>query len=411
MSTLRLRRFFRRQRRAPGERDMTVAGNSVALLVDGAKAFPSMLAAIAGARLEVLVEMYWFDSDAVGQRFADALAERARAGVRVAVIYDGVGSLGVDDAMFDALRAAGAEVHEYNPVAPWTHRWRLGTLNSRDHRKILVTDNAVAFTGGINFGLPWAPESEGGEGWRDDAVRIEGPAAAQLREVFFETWRRVGGSPYAPIAISPRPVADLPAEVGAQALSAPQQTPHSRGGQAVRALASGHWHTRALIRGAYLEHIAHAQRFVFIANSYFIPDREVCRALAAAVARGVDVRVLVAGQSDVPAAYYASRFLYARLLRSGVALYEWTKSVFHAKTAVIDGEWSTIGSYNLDYRSWRLNLELNVAIDGSEVAEALRARFLHDTEQSNKVDLAQFRFRAMHDRLREWFYFLFRRLL
>jgi cardiolipin synthase len=399
---LGLRSLFRRQRRAPGERDMTVAGNAVTLLADGAEAFPSMLAAISGARLEVLLEMYWFDSDVVGRRFADALAERARAGLRVCIIYDGVGSLGADEAMFDALRAAGAEVLEYNPVAPWTSRWRIGTLNNRDHRKILVTDNRVGFTGGINLGLPWAPESEGGGGWRDDAVRIEGPAAAQLRTVFLDTWKRVGGAPCAPLA------AASSLEVASPEVSEASSGPALR---PVRALPSGDRKKRALIRNAYLAHIRAAQRYVFIANSYFIPDREVRRALAAAAARGVDVRVLVAGQSDVRAVYFASRFLYERLLRSGVAVYEWTRSVFHSKTAVVDGEWSTIGSYNLDYRSWRLNLEINVAIDGVEVAEAMHARFVADASHSNRVELAQFRFRSLHERLLEWFYYLFRRLL
>ena len=396
MSGLALRRFFRRKNRAPGERDMTVAGNAVTLLKDGAQAFPSMLAAIAEARVEVLLEMYWFQSDLLGERFAAALAERARAGVRVCVIYDSVGSLGVDGAMFDRLRAAGAEVFEYHPVAPWANRWRIGKLNNRDHRKIIVTDNAVAFTGGINVGLPWAPERDGGEGWRDDAVRIEGPAAAQLRAVFLDTWQRLGGTPCPPVREAPL----APAEIAPAAAL-----------QAVRALPSDRWRNRALIHAAYLDQIGRAERYVYIANSYFIPDRTVRRALSDAVARGVDVRVLVAGQSDVRAVYYASRFLYGWLLGHGIGIYEWTKSVFHAKTAVIDGRWCTIGSFNLDNRSWRLNLEINVTIDGAEVAEAMRARFLADAGQSNKVELAQFRFRSLQERLSEVFYYLFRKLL
>ncbi len=412
MTSLKLRSLFRRAIRAPGEHDIPVAGNTVTLLVDGEQAFPSMLAAIAGARTEVLLEMYWFQSDVIGQRFAAALAGRARAGLRVCVIYDAIGSLGVDEAMFDALRAAGAEVREYNPVAPWKNRWRIGTLNNRDHRKILVTDAEVAFTGGINIGLPWAPESEGGEAWRDDAVRIEGPAAVQLRVVFFETWRRLGGAP-APTLRAPRTttegsIAASEAEQGV-ASDAQQGSESARGRQPVRALPSGHRRTRALIRSAYLHHIRRAQRYVYIANSYFIPDREVRAALIGAAARGVDVRVLVAGQTDVPAVYYASRYLYARLLGNGVAIYEWTKSVFHAKTAVVDGAWSTVGSYNIDHRSWRLNLEINVAIDGPEVAEAIRTRFLADLEVSDKVELAQFRFRSLAERFLEWFYYLFRK--
>jgi cardiolipin synthase len=402
------RRLFRRSPRAPGERDIVVAEDLVTLLVDGAQAFPSMLTAIAGAQREIVLEMYWFQSDSVGLRFADALAERARAGVRVGVIYDAVGSLGVDGAMFDRLRAVGAEVHEYNPVAPWKNRFRIGRLNNRDHRKILVVDGGVAFTGGINLGLPWAPESEGGGGWRDDFVRIEGPAAAQLRAVFVDGWARLGGTALPALAdVLPPPRTSREGDAAPQPASA--SAPAQR--QRVRALPSGDRRARALIRRAYLQQIRAATRYVYIANSYFIPDREIRGALVGAARRGVDVRVLVAGESDVPAVYHASRFLYARLLRQGVALYEWMGSVFHAKSAVIDGVWTTIGSYNLDHRSWRHNLEINVAIDGAEVADALASRFLADAERSVRIELRDFRYRPLLDRVLEGFSYLFRKLL
>jgi cardiolipin synthase len=408
MSGLAWRRLFRRSPRVPGERDIVVSEDLVTLLVDGVQAFPSMLAAIAGAQREIALEMYWFQSDSVGLRFADALAERARAGVRVCVIYDAIGSLGVDGAMFDRLRAVGAEVHEYNPVAPWKSRFRLGSVNNRDHRKILVVDGLVAFTGGINLGLPWAPESEGGAGWRDDFVRIEGPAAAELRAVFVEGWTRLGGSPCPPLA-DVLPASRTSLEPGAAAPASSYVSPNTR--QRVRALPSGDRRARTLIRRAYLQQIRAAKRYVYISNSYFIPDREIRAALVGAVRRGVDVRVMVAGESDVQAVYHASRFLYARLLREGIALYEWMGTVFHAKTAVIDGAWSTIGSYNLDHRSWRHNLEINVAIDGAEVADALATRFLLDVERSVKIELHDFRFRPLLDRVLEAFYYLFRKLL
>lgn len=408
MSGFAWRRLFRRSPRAPGERDIVVAEDLVTLLVDGAQAFPSMLTAIAGAQREIVLEMYWFQSDSVGLRFADALAERARAGVRVGVIYDAVGSLGVDGAMFDRLRAVGAEVHEYNPVAPWKNRFRIGRLNNRDHRKILVVDGGVAFTGGINLGLPWAPESEGGGGWRDDFVRIEGPAAAQLRAVFVDGWARLGGTALPALAdVLPPPRTSREGDAAPQPASA--SAPAQR--QRVRALPSGDRRARALIRRAYLQQIRAATRYVYIANSYFIPDREIRGALVGAARRGVDVRVLVAGESDVPAVYHASRFLYARLLRQGVALYEWMGSVFHAKSAVIDGVWTTIGSYNLDHRSWRHNLEINVAIDGAEVADALASRFLADAERSVRIELRDFRYRPLLDRVLEGFSYLFRKLL
>ncbi|CAG0953124.1 partial putative cardiolipin synthase YwiE, partial [Anaerolineae bacterium] len=158
---MRLRLRLRR-RRPPDRFEAVVHGNVVTLLHDGAACFPAMLEAIAAAREEVLFEMYWFGSDRTGRRFADALMERARAGVDVRVIYDAVGSLEAEDALFDAMRAAGCQVHEYNPIAPWRQRFDLGLVNNRDHRKIIVVDRKVAFTGGLNVGDPWAPEDEGG---------------------------------------------------------------------------------------------------------------------------------------------------------------------------------------------------------------------------------------------------------
>ena len=154
-----------------------VSGNGVTLLHDGEQAFPAMLEAIEAAEREILLEMYWFGSDAVGRQFAKALSSRARAGLRVRVIYDAVGSVQSDGRMFARMRDAGCEVEQYNPIAPWRARFRIGVVNHRDHRKLLIVDRRVGFTGGVNLGNEWAPESAGGGGWRDDTIRIEGPAA------------------------------------------------------------------------------------------------------------------------------------------------------------------------------------------------------------------------------------------
>lgn len=399
-----------------------VDDNAVALLSDGKAAFPAMLAAIAEARREVLLEMYWFQSDAVGRRFAEALAERARAGVRVGVIYDAIGSLGVDGAMMDALRAAGCEVHEFGPVVPWKHRFRLDALNRRDHRKILVVDGQTAFTGGINLGLPWAPESEGGEGWRDDMIAVHGPAALAMRGVFLETWRALGGGPLpAPLdepsrdaagVHASRPAGETPQPLAADPVARAQR-PVAGSEARVTVLTSGSRRARAAIRTEYLRRIRGARRSILIVNSYFVPDRAVRRALVRAAARGVDVRVILPGLhgTDVPAVFFAARHLYGRLLRGGVVLHEWSRSILHAKTAVIDAAWCTVGSYNLDWRSWRFNLEVNVGVESPELGAAMQRRFEEDEAQCQRVDLANFRFRPLSDRLLDWIHYLFRRLL
>jgi cardiolipin synthase len=433
----RLVRWLTRLREALGRHEgpyAEVDGNTVALLSDGAAAFPAMLAAIAEARREVLLEMYWFQSDAIGRRFAAALAERARTGVRVGIVYDAVGSFGVDREMIDGLREAGCEVHEFAPVVPWRHRFRLDALNRRDHRKILVVDGHTAFTGGINLGLPWAPESEGGEGWRDDMVVVHGPAALALREVFLETWHTVGGGPLSPpgegdagelevdrsshakaVATGAHPGRGMATRVDAGVPIAAFVAPSAEGrhGARVTVLTSGSRRARVTIRNEYLRRIRDARRSVFIVNSYFVPDRAIRRALLRAASRGVDVRVILPGLqgTDVPAVYFAARHLYEHLLRGGVALYEWTRCILHSKTAVIDGAWCTVGSYNLDWRSWRLNLEVNVAVQSAELGEAMQRRFEEDQAHCERVDLANVRFRPPSERLLDWLHHLFRRWL
>ncbi len=370
----------------------TVRRNHVTLLHDDA-CLSEMLAAIAAAKREVLFEMYWFGSDRTGRRFADAFAERARRGVRVCVVYDAVGSIEADERMFADMREAGCEVHQYHPVAPWRRRFRIGLVNHRDHRKILVTDGAVAFTGGVNASDHSTPRDQGGCGWRDDGIRVEGPAASRFREVFARTWEELGGAPLAPLEAVRRVQWD------------------DEHVSPVRVLAGDYRASRAAIRRAYLDAIEGARTYVYLSNSYFVPDRAVRRALAGAAHAGLDVRVLVPGVSDVPVVQYASQRLYGWLMRQGIRLYEWQGSVLHSKTAVIDGRWSTVGTYNLDQRSWRANLEVNVMVEDRAVATALAARFRRDLERSVPVDAHAWRYRPLGQRAAERFCFLFRKLL
>lgn len=366
------------------ERTFAVGNDEVQLLRDGAQAFPAMLAAIAGARREILLEMYWVGDDDCGRRFRDALAERARHGVTVKVVVDAVGSLALTPSFWMPLTASGGAVSTYHPVRALVRKLDLARLDRRDHRKILVVDGEVGFLGGINLARHWLAFDDGGEGWRDDAVSLRGPAAAELRAVFFEAWRRAAE------ARGPFP-----------RVSARQDGP-------VAIVASGRTRRRS-IRREYLRRLRRARERIDIANSYFVPDVGLRGALFRARARGVRVRVLVPMKSDVPLVQLASEALFDRLVRRGIEVYAYPETILHAKTAIID-DVTTIGSYNFDERSFRKNLEANVFIDDRAFARHARAWFEHDLAQAERIDLARWRERGVARRVGEALAFALRRL-
>jgi len=374
-----------------------VEGNQLRLLRDGSAAYPEMLAAIASAEQQILLEMYWFGSDSIGRKFAAALAAAAQRGVEVAIIFDAVGSVGASYQMFDELSRAGAQVIEYNPIAPWKRRFRLSKLTRRDHRKILVVDGKTGFTGGINIADYWLPLDDGGAGWRDDMVRIEGPAVAGLSDCFARVWGRLRGRKLS----LPDAVLQPPSSQSGRRLRLP----------AVRVLGQRFLRTQREISRAYLHYLRRAQRRIFIANSYFVPDGRVLRALTRAARRGVDVRIIVPGQSDVDIVRHASRAVWGRLLRAGVRIFEWEESVLHAKTAVVDGLWSTIGTFNFDYMSLRMNLEVNVSVLDERFAERMESSFLEDSVRCREVFLVDFRFRPLGQRLLEYIAYRLRKFL
>jgi cardiolipin synthase len=364
-----------------------VGADSGRLLRDGAQAFPAMLEAIAGAQREALLEMYWIGDDAVGARFRDALAERARAGVRVCVIYDAVGSMGVTPAWWRPLFAAGGRAVEYHSISPLDPRFRLERIELRDHRKMLVVDGEMGFTGGINLAVPWLAPPDGGASWRDDVIQVRGDAAQELRSLFYRTWRKLTReSP--PLDVRP--------------LSRRRSRP-------VWVLAS-QWRTRRSIHREYCVRIARSRERVDIANSYFVPDRRVRAALFAAVGRGVRVRVLVPEKSDVPVVQFAVEALFDTLLRHGIDIYTLPGTMLHAKTAIIDEAFTTIGSYNLDERSWRKNLEVNFAVEDADFARHVRSWFERDLESATRVELESWRDRSLTRRGFEWLAFAMRRM-
>ncbi len=375
------------------------------LLRDGVEALPAMHAAIAAAREECLLEMYWLDDSPAGRDIVDALTARAREGVQVRLSYDAIGSLGVSPSLYDDLRAAGGEVREYNPIAPWRTRFALTRVSQRDHRKLMVIDGRVAFVGGLNLGRPWLPVAEGGEGWRDDVARIEGEAAGRVRAMFYDTWARMGGG--RPADLAPRTSRELLLDTRA-VLRGDGTT-----GPPVPVAILGHdaWGARRAIRRAYLSRIRQARRRVYIANSYFVPDVAVYRSLQHAARRGTEVRVIVPRVSDVPPVTWAGQHLYARLMRAGVHVHEWTHGILHNKSGLID-DWATVGSYNFDYLSLRYNLEANMASVDRGFVAAMEASFRVDlTEHCEELDPRRWARRGWRPRARSYFFYLLRKFL
>jgi len=364
--------------------------SSVRLLVDGGEAYPEMLAAIERAAATVELETYMLCADSTGARFRDALCGAARRGVRVRLLYDYIGSLGLPERFVGELREAGVEVAVYHPLALNRPIW---LMNRRDHRKMLMVDQQVMFTGGLNISDDSVSAEDGGAGWRDTHVRIEGAEVAQEGERLFEmAWRRAAvygerrrrtARLKAGLREQVRKLADIRRVWQRRAHAAGTQ--HEDQGVPVQVISNEGSRYRWGIRRAYLYAIEHAQAYILIENAYFIPRRAVRRALARAVARGVVVAVAVPGFSDMPIAAYAGRYLYGRLLESGVRVLEWPQGMLHAKTAVIDDAWAIVGSYNFDHRSLFQQLEVVAVVVDPEFAGRLREQTLADFGRCHEV--------------------------
>ena len=350
-------------------------GNHCTLLVDGKQAYPAMLEAIAKARRTVHLESYILRSDRTGWEFARLMGDRARDGVAVRVIFDAVGSMDLSADYVQYLRNRGVQQLEYHPVAPWRPRWAWGR---RDHRKVLVVDGRVGFTGGLNISDHYADPAYGG-GWHDMAVRIDGPAAYELDHLFRTVWVRETGRWFSLAGDAER----------------------AGGDSLVRVSANQEFLRRHRIRKAYLYALRRAGKRVAIANAYFVPDRKTRRTLYAATRRGACVRVLVQGESDVPAVAWAGRRLFDEHLRHGVRLFVWPGPVLHAKTVAIDGMWSSVGSYNMDHLSLLRNLEVNLHLLDERFTRELEDQFDRDVSQSQELDLAEWRRRPWQDKLLE----------
>jgi len=354
-----------------------------------------MLEALRGAKESICLETYIIAADATGDRFKSVLIERAQAGVAVRIIYDAVGSFGLPGSWVDDLRAAGCEVIDFNPIAPWRARFR---LSHRDHRKIIVVDDQVAFTGGLNISNDYAAVDDGGVGWHDMHCRVIGPIVIDLARMFRRSWLRAGGSHYA----APR----APTESANNPRSA-----SASGSSFVRLIDNTRRRSRSTTRRAYLHVLRAAREAVWISNAYFLPDRGLRRAMTRAARRGVDVRVIIPGNSDVRLIEWASLYVLRGLAKQGVKVMRWRGPMMHAKTAVVDETWSTIGSYNFDSMSRFNNLESTLEILDPSVAQALVANFELDMANADPYDAATWAKLPWWKKALSWFSYRMRRFL
>jgi cardiolipin synthase len=368
-----------------------VAGNRVRLLEDGPDTYRAMFAAIAAATDHVNMETYILEDDEVGRRFADALIAKQQQGVQVNLIYDSVGTLGTPDEFFQRLRDHGIRTLQFNPVNPATAKagWE---LNQRDHRKLLIVDGRTVFLGGINISSvysggslrrPSKPRSEGERPWRDTDLQIDGPVVAEFQKLFLATWQLQQGEPLAPRNFFPK--------------LQPQ------GKDLVRAIGSSPDDEISRIYVTLLSAISSAEAEVWVTNAYFVPDPQLLAVLKATAARGVDVRVVLPGHTDSALVFNAGRSYYDQLLQDGIVIYERRDALMHAKTAVIDGVWSTVGSTNLDWRSFLHNQEVNAVVLGAEFGDLMRNAFAADVAQSDEITLEQWRKRSLLKRAKEQF--------
>lgn len=357
-----------------------VAGNRVTSLADGDEVFPAMLAAIRSARHTITFETYIFWSSSVARQFTEALVERARAGVHTHVLIDWVGSQRVSDDDLARMREAGVEVQLYRPL-----RWYdLDRLNHRDHRKLLIVDGRVGFTGGVGIADKWLGHAQDRDHWRDSQFRAEGPVVAQLQAAFMDDWLESRGV-----------VLDGPGYF-------PDLDP--TGPALAQALKSSPSSGSASLRLMFLLAIASASRSVLIGNSYFVPDDMTVAMLVAARARGVDVEIVVPGPIlDAQVVRRASRAKWGPLLEAGVRIYEYQPTMYHTKVMVVDDRWVSVGSTNLDDRSFRLNQEANLNVLDPDFGAQQARQFAEDRARSRRITLEEWRRRPWLERVQERF--------
>lgn len=370
-----------------------IAGNKVQLLFDGPLTMAEMEKSIANAKNSINFETYIFDQDEQGKRFADLLMRKQREGVVVNVIYDSVGTINVPQPFFERMRSGGIHLVAFNPVNPAKLRGNGWKLNNRDHRKLLIVDGKVAFTGGVNISDTYANSSpfrarrdkrendNNDSGWRDTHLKVEGPAVSAMQWAFVQSWL----------------------EQDADDLRAADYFPvqFAMGDMVLRVLATKPQGRFEIYRSLLLT-VQEAKKSIHMTCAYFVPDKQTLSALTSAAGRGVEVELVLPSISDAGIVHQASRAYYTPLLEAGVRIHELKHSVLHAKSVVVDGVWSTVGSTNIDKRSFVHNYELNVIVIGDAFGAEMDSAFQEDLRNSTEVTLSAWQRRPLLARLGEW---------
>jgi cardiolipin synthase len=355
-----------------------IGGNRLELLNNGDAFYPPMLAAIKAAEHSITIEAYIYWAGEIGAVFAEALAERARAGCRVKILLDAIGSASIGAEILDVLENGGCQVAWYNPIRWYT----LGRFNNRTHRKSLIVDGEVAFTGGAGIADHWRGNARGPDEWRDMQIRLEGPAVVPLQTGFAHNWQQTTGALLSGDAYYP--VIDR------------------RGPLAVQTLLSSPETGASSVRTMYYLSIVCARESIAIANPYFVPDPVAIETLIDARQRGVDVRIMVSGiRNDNWLARHNSVRLFGRLLAAGIEIQEFNRTMLHHKTMVVDGRWVTLGTANFDNRSFALNEESNVCVFDVALAERLHAIFADDLSGCERMTIERWRRRGAWARAQE----------
>ena len=353
-----------------------IEGNQVEALLNGDQIFPAMLEAIRGAKKTITLETYIYWSESIGTEFSEALSERARAGVKVHVMLDFMGSMKMDTAQVDKMKAAGVQVQRYHkPV--W---WKLARMNNRTHRKLLIIDGTVGFTGGVGIADQWRGNAQDKDHWRDSHFRVEGPVVGQMQAVFNDNWTKATGA-----------VLDGP-------LYFPALPPH--GGMPAQMFSSSPTGGSESMHLMYLLAITAARHTIHLSNSYFVPDELALKALIAAAKRGVEVRIITPGpviDSDVVRA--ASRERWGELLAAGIRMAEYQPTMYHVKALIVDSLLVSVGSTNFDNRSFILNDEANLNILDAGFARQQEAVFEDDWKHAREVTLQAWENRPLKEKI------------
>jgi cardiolipin synthase len=373
-------------------------GNKVTLLVDGPATYAAMFKAIRNARDHINLETFIMEdiiaNDETGLKLADLLLQKQAEGVQVNLLYDSAGSYSTPASFFQRLRDGGVQVAEFSPINPLKARgkWRLA---KSDHRKILIIDSKVAFTGGLNISQVYSSGLSGRREhdptqipWRDTDVQIEGPAVAEFQKLFLDTWQRQKGAKLSERNYFP----DLKKE---------------EGNTLVGVVGSSPGESNRITFILYVSAITFAENSLHMTNAYFVPDHQTVDALTDAAKRGVDVKIIIPATTDSSLAQYAGQYFYSELLKSGVKLYRRRNVLLHAKTLVIDGVWSTVGSTNMDFWSFSTNDEVNAVILNREFAMEMEKIFATDLVESDQIRWEEWGKRPSLSKVRERFYHLF----